>query len=138
MTHKKRSFEVMLKVMYGEAGLHLECLAQLTEDWIALQAILAVRTARQLVIEHCSASLLLRSDLEGLKGLEQFIKAEEMGLVALSVCDAEFVEVSLRGVWLSANDAEEGAFVVMMSHAAEALLLSLWHESQVAPTPIWR
>jgi hypothetical protein len=128
----------MLKVMYGEAGLHLECLAQPTEDWIALQAILAVRTARQLVVEHCSASLLLRANLDGLKALEQLIRAEDMGLVAMSVCDAEFVEVSLRGVWLSADDAEAGVFVVMMSHAAEALLLSLWHESQVLPAPIWR
>ena len=128
----------MLKVMYGEAGLHLECLAQLTEDWIALQAILAVRTARQLVVEHCSASLLLRADLDGLRVLEQLVRAEEMGLIALSVCDAEFVEVSLRGVWISAGDADAGSFVVMMSHAAEVLLLQLWQESQVASAPIWR
>jgi hypothetical protein len=126
----------MLKVMYSEAGLHLECLTQMTEDWIALQAILAVRTARQLVIEHCSASLLLRANLDGLKGLEQLF--EDEGLIAFSVCDEEFVEVSLRGVWISASDAEEGVFVVMMSHAAEVLLLQLWQESQVAPAPIWR
>jgi len=126
----------MLKVMYSEAGLHLECLTQMTEDWIALQAILAVRTARQLVIEHCSASLLLRANLDGLKGLEQLF--EDEGLIAFSVCDEEFVEVSLRGVWISAGDAEEGVFVVMMSHAAEVLLLQLWQESQVAPAPIWR
>ena len=128
----------MLKVMYSEAGLHLECLAQLTEDWIALQAILAVRTARHLVVEHCSASLLLRADLDGLRVLEQLIKAEAIGLIALSVCDAEFVEVSLRGVWISTGDAEAGSFVVMMSHDSEVLLLQLWHESQVVPTPIWR
>ncbi len=128
----------MLKVMYSESGLHLECLTQLTEDWIALQAILAVRTARQLVIEHCSASLLLRADLDGLRVLEQLISAEEMGLIALSVCDAEFTEVSLRGIWISAGNAEEGSFVVMMSHAAEVLLLQLWQESQVAPAPVWR
>ena len=128
----------MLKVMYGEVGLHLECLAQPTEDWIALQAILAVRTARQLVVEHCSASLLLRADLDGLRVLKQLIEAEEMGLIGLSACDAGFVEVSLRGVWISMGDAETGSFVVMMSHAAEVLLLHLWQESQVAPTPIWR
>jgi hypothetical protein len=138
MTHKKRSFEVMLKVMYSEAGLHLECLTQLTEDWIALQAILAVRTARQLVVEHCSASLLLRADLNGIKLLERLIRNEAIGLIALSVCDAEFVEVSLRGVWISVGDAEAGSFVVMMSHATEVLLLQLWQESQVAPAPIWR
>jgi hypothetical protein len=138
MTHKKRSFEVMLKVMYGEAGLHLECLTQPTEDWIALQAVLAVRTARQLVVEHCSASLLLRANLDGLRVLERLIRNEEMGLIALSVCDAEFMEVSLRGVWISTDDAEAGSFIVMMSHAAEVLLLQLWQESQVAPAPIWR
>lgn len=128
----------MLKVMYGEAGLHLECLTQPTEEWIALQAVLAVRTAQQLVVEHCSASLLLRADLDGLIVLKQLIRAEEIGLIALSVCDAEFVEVSLRGVWISAGNAEEGSFVVMMSHSAEVLLLQLWQESQVALAPLWR
>jgi hypothetical protein len=124
----------MLKVMYGEAGLHLECLTQLVEDWIALQTILAVRTAQRLVVEHCSASLLLRADLDGLRALEGL--GEDP--IALTVCDAEFVEVSLRGVWISTGDAEEGSFVVMMSHAAEVLLIQLWQESQVVPAPIWR
>lgn len=128
----------MLKVMYGEAGLHLECLTQLPEDWIALQAILAVRTAQQLRVEQCSASLLLRANLSGLRVLEQLIGAEEIGLIALSVCDAEFVEVSLRGVWISAGETEEGSFVVMMSHPVEILLLQLWQESQAVPAPIWR
>ncbi|MBW4517322.1 MAG: hypothetical protein KME11_19105 [Timaviella obliquedivisa GSE-PSE-MK23-08B] len=128
----------MLKVMYGEAGLHLECLAQPTEDWIASQAILAVRTAQKLVVERCSASLLLRADLDELRVLKQLIRTEEMGLIGLSVCDAEFVEVSLQGVWISTGDAEAGSFVMMMSHAAEVLLIRLWHESQAAPTPIWR
>jgi hypothetical protein len=124
----------MLKVMYGEAGLHLECLTQPVEDWIALQTILAVRTAQRLVVEHCSASLLLRANLDGLRALEGL--GEEP--MALTVCDAEFVEVSLRGVWISTGDAEEGSFVVMMSHAAEVLLVQLWQESQVIPAPIWR
>jgi hypothetical protein len=124
----------MLKVMYSEAGLHLECLTQLVEEWIALQSILAVRTAQRLVVEHCSASLLLRANLEGLKALEGL--GEEP--IALSICDAEFVEVSLQGVWISTGDAEEGSFVVVMSQAAEVLLMRLWQESQVIPAPIWR
>jgi hypothetical protein len=125
----------MLKVMYSEAGLHLECLTQLVEDWIALQTILAVRTARRLVVEHCSASLLLRSNLDGLRALEGLLSDEP---IAISVCDAEFVEVSLRGIWISAGEGEDGSFVVMMSHAAEVLLIQLWQESQVVPAPIWR
>jgi hypothetical protein len=134
MTHTKRSFEVMLKVMYGEAGLHLECLTQLVEDWIAVQSVLAVRTAQRLVVEHCSASLLLRSNLDGLKALEGL--GEDA--IALSICDAEFVEVSLSGIWISTGDAEAGSFVVMLSQAAEVLLIHLWQESQVVPAPIWR
>jgi hypothetical protein len=134
MTHTKRSFEVMLKVTYGEAGLHLECLTQPVEDWIALQTILAVRTAQRLVVEHCSASLLLRANLDGLKALEGL--GDEP--LALTVCDAEFVEVSFRGVWISTGESEEGSFVVMMSHTAEVLLIQLWQESQVIPAPIWR
>jgi hypothetical protein len=134
MTSKERSFLVMLKVMYTEAGLHLECLTQMAEEWVALQATLAMRTGQKLVMEHCSASLLLRRNLKQLQALERLI-GEEGG--ALGVCDAEFVEVSLRGCWVTFGQEEEGTFVAVLSDAAEGLVFQLWRESQVESAPIW-
>jgi hypothetical protein len=126
----------MLKVMYTEAGLHLECLTQIAEEWVALQVVLAMRSGQRLVVEQCSASVLLRRRLAQLRLLEQLLFQE--GFAALVVCDAEFVEVSLAGVWVAFGQAEEGVFVTMMSPALEELVLQLWQESQVEPAPIWR
>jgi hypothetical protein len=125
----------MLKVMYTEAGLHLECLTQLAEEWVALQAVLAMRSGQRLVVERCSASVLLRRRLAQLQLLEQLMFQEGL---ATAVCDAEFVEVSLAGIWVAFGQAEEGVFVTMMSPVLEGLVLQLWQESQVEPAPIWR
>jgi hypothetical protein len=123
----------MLKVIYTEAGLHLECLTQGAEEWVALQAVVAMRSGQRLVVERCSASVLLRRQLKQLPTLEQLLFQE--GLGALAVCDREFVEVSLAGVWVAFGQEEEGVFVAMMGQGLEGLLLQLWRESQVEPAP---
>jgi hypothetical protein len=122
----------MLKVMYMEAGLHLECLPQGAEEWVALQAVLAMRSGQRLVVERCSASVLLRRKLKQLSALEQMLFQEGL---ALAVCDREFVEVSLAGVWVAFEQEEEGVFVAMMGEGLEGLLLQLWRESQGEPAP---
>jgi hypothetical protein len=135
MTSKERSFLVMLKVIYTEAGLHLESLTQIAEEWVATQAVLAMRSGQRLVVDHCFASVLLRRKLKKLQALERLLFQKSLG--ALVVCDAEFVEVSLEGVWVAFGQEEEGVFVAMMDQAIEGLLLQLWQESQVMPVQIW-
>jgi hypothetical protein len=124
----------MLKITFTEAGLHLEFLTQLVEDWVTVQAVLAMRTGQRLVMEHCAASLVLHSDLLGLRLLERVALQEGM---VLTPCESGWIEVSLRGIWLS-SQMEEGVFVAMLSPATEALIFQLWRESQVIPEPMWR
>ncbi|MBD3882272.1 hypothetical protein IFO70_10925 [Phormidium tenue FACHB-886] len=120
----------MLKVTYTETGLFIERFTQSIEDWIALRAVLALRTGQRLVMEACTASVLLPADLSDLPLLAAAARREAAGTLELSVCDAEFVEVCLRGIWITAA-AEEGVFVATLDdRTTETLLYELWQASQ--------
>jgi hypothetical protein len=128
----------MLKATYTEAGLHLEQLSQSVEDWIALRSRLAVRTSQRLLIEHCTASILLPVNLARLCLLERAAQQKDSGVVALSVCDADYVEVSLRGVWVvSSADETEGVFATMLNAQIERVFFQLWQESQAYASSRW-
>jgi hypothetical protein len=132
----------MLKVTFMETGSHLEPLTQSPEEWIGVRVLLAMRAAQRLVVESSTATLLLRSDLANLPLLEELMHQEAEGAIALCRCDADYVEVSLRGAWITsglANPTEiEGVFVTLLTPCLEALLLELWQISQVCPSSIWR
>lgn len=129
----------MLKVAYTESGLHLERLSQSIEEWIALRVVLALRTSQRLILEHGRASILLPVALANLSTLKSILHPEDVETVTLSICDAEFVEVSLLGTWISTHvDETEGTFVASLSPSVELTLLRLWQESQTCTFPLWR
>jgi hypothetical protein len=122
----------MLKFTYGEVGICLEHLPQSVEQLVARRAILAVRTQARLLVEPCSASFLLAANLDQLSILKTLVQADATGAIALSMADANHVEVSVTGVWMAA-DAEtvEGVFVLSLSPTVEELLVNLWRRSQL-------
>lgn len=129
----------MLKVAYTESGLHLERLSQSIEEWIALRVVLALRTNQRLILEHGRASILLPVSLTNLPALKSMLQPEDVETVMLSMCDAEFIEVSLLGIWISTRaDESEGTFVVKLSLKTETTLLRLWQDSQIQMSPLWR
>lgn len=129
----------MLKVAYTESGLHLERLSQSTEEWIALRVVLALRTSQRLILEQSRASILLPKTLANLSTLKSMLQPKDFETVTLSVCDEEFVEVSLLGTWITTHLNEtEGTFVASLSPKFELLLLQLWQESQARTFPLWR
>ena len=120
----------MLKLTYTENGFYLEHLAQPLEEWVTARVILALRAGTRLCVEPSTASFLLPVDLPQLRHLERHQEGEDA--IVLSVCDAEFVEVNLRGTWMtSESDGEAGVFVTSMSYNVEFFLLKLWEESQI-------
>jgi hypothetical protein len=131
----------MLKVTYTETGLYLEHLNQPVEKWIGLRAILAVRAGHRLVVEQSTASFLLlanSTDLPGLKtALAEASLAREES-VTLSIADAEWLEVTLKGTWVSSGTEAEGVFVAMLSPRIEFLLFQIWRDSQVQVSSIGR
>ena len=129
----------MLKVAYTESGLHLERLSQSVEEWIALRVVLALRTNQRLILEHGSASILLPVALVNLPTLKSMLQPEDVEFVTLSICDTEFIEVSLLGIWITSHvDETEGTLAVNLSLSTELTLLRLWQESQICMFPLWR
>jgi hypothetical protein len=119
----------MLKLTYTENGFYLERLAQPLEEWVTARVILALRAGTSLVVEPSTASFLLPADLPQLRHLERHKEGEDA--IALSICDAEYIEVSLQGTWMTSDsDGAEGIFVTSISYNVEFFLLKLWEESQ--------
>ena len=120
----------MLKLTYTEDSFYLEHLAQPLEEWVTARVILALRAGTRLCVEPSTASFLLPVDLPQLRHLERHQEGEDA--IVLSICDAEYVEVNLRGTWMtSESDGEAGVFVTSMSYNVEFFLLKLWEESQI-------
>lgn len=121
----------MLKLTYTETGFYLERLAQSLEDWVAQRVVLALRVGTSFCVEPSTASFLLPDDMPELPDLETVVQREDVEGISLSICDAEYVEVSLKGSWLSADpDDEEGIFVTALGDRTEFFLFKLWHEAQ--------
>ena len=122
----------MLKLNYTERSLYLECITLSLEEWVAQRVIVALRIGQTLHFEPSTASFLLPVDLPGVERLKAEVQRNDGEIIALSNCDAEYLEVTLRGSWLS-DGAEEaqGVFITTMSDRTEFFLHKLWQEAQV-------
>jgi hypothetical protein len=121
----------MLKLTYTENSFDLECLTLSLEEWVAQRVILALRVGQSLCIEPSTASFLLPVDLPGVEVLRAEVKRDDREIIALCTCDAEYMEVTLHGSWLSDNSKDVvGVFVTTMSDRAEFFLHKLWQEAQ--------
>ncbi len=122
----------MLKLTYIETGFNLERLAQSLEEWVTQRVIFALRVGDRLCVEPSTSAFLLPTDLLRLNLLVAEVRRQATDEIALCTCDAEYIEISLKGTWL-ASDAEsaEGVFVAALSHSTEFLLFKLWQEAQI-------
>lgn len=122
----------MLKLTYIETGFYLEYIAKSLEEWVQGRVILALRVGECLCIEPSTASFLLPADLPGVDTLAVEVRRQAPESITLSVCDAEYIEVAIKGTWVSSDtDSNEGVFVAVMSHSIEFFLLKLWQDAQV-------
>ncbi|AOY79907.1 MAG: hypothetical protein F6K63_20485 [Moorea sp. SIO1G6] len=120
----------MLKLIYTENSFYLERLAQSLEEWVTTRTLVSLRAGASFYIEPSTASFLLPADLPQLRQLEVFVRQDKTDAIALSICDAEYVEVSLQGTWLTSDpEDEEGIFVTAMNYAVEFFLYQLWQEA---------
>ncbi len=127
----------MLKLTYTETSFLLERLAQSLEDWVAQRVVLALRVGNSFCLEPSTASFLLPADLPEVSYLGIVAQREGVDAIALSVCDAEYIEVSLQGSWLSADpNQEEGVFVTTVGDRTEFFLFKLWQEAQICSSAV--
>ncbi|MEH2150188.1 alr0857 family protein [Nostoc sp.] len=121
----------MLKLTYTESSFDLECVTLSLEEWVAQRVILALRVGQSFCIEPTTASFLLPVDLPGVEVLRAEVKRDDREIIALCACDAEYMEVTLQGSWLSASSKDSvGVFATTMSDRAEFFLHKLWQEAQ--------
>jgi hypothetical protein len=120
----------MLKLTYTETGFNLERLAQSPEQLVALRVVLAMRVGQSISVEPSTAAFLLPANLSALSLLESEARADGSGTIALCVADAEYVEVTLRGTWISLSEGADGVFMTVLNDRAELLVFKLWLETQ--------
>lgn len=122
----------MLKFTYGDSDIGLEYLAQSVEHLVLRRMALALRTGCRLLVEPCSASFLLPADLDQLPQLKNLIAQEPEEAIALSRADADYVEVSVNGVWICSNpETVEGIFAFSLSTPLEDLIVKLWKMAHI-------
>ena len=131
----------MLKLIYGDAGLSLEQLAEPLEAWIATRSVLALRTGQGVWVAPGRASIALpdwepwRSQLAIALAHPAAIPSEITDAVTIEPVDEGWVEVSYTGIWVASSPtAETGIMVVTWGDRAEGLLAQWWQAAQV-PAP---
>ncbi len=121
----------MLKATYTDTGIFLEKLTESVEGLVIQRVVLNLRLGRRLVVESSYASLLLPADLSGVAELDAIAQKLSSEILQLTPCDSEWVEVTLRGTWITtAADGDEGIFAVELEAEAERCLFELWRRSQ--------
>jgi len=127
----------MLKLTYTETGFNLERLAQSPEQLVALRVVLAMRVGQSICVEPSTAAFLLPVKSPELSLLETEARQDCTGAIALCVADADFVEVTLRGTWISGeSDSADGVFATVLGDRAERLVLQLWRATQTAASVV--
>ncbi len=139
----------MLKLTYTERSFYLECIAQSLEEWVAQRVVFALRVGQSLYVESSTASFLLPVDLPGIDMLKAEVKPDHSEIISLCACDSEYMEVTLKGFWLSDGSEDAvGLFVTTISDrtsTGEALSLAapievflhqLWQEAQAGNSMI--
>lgn len=122
----------MLKLTYTENSFYLECLTLSLEEWVAQRVIFILRVGQNLCIQPSTASFLLPVYLPGIEALKVEARRADSEIIDLSNCDSEYLEVTLRGSWLSdGSEDADGVFVTMMSDRTEFCVNELWQAAQV-------
>lgn len=122
----------MLKLTYTENSFYLEFLTQSVEEWIQSRVLLTLRVGQSLCVEPSAASFLLPVDLPGVGRLHSEIEQDNnKEIIEVYACDTEFIEVTLRGYWLSVSARSmSGGFVTTMNRSTESFLHQLWLEAR--------
>lgn len=114
----------MLKLTYTDDKLSLDCLKNSLEDWVNTRVMVSIRSATSIYIESSTASILVPADSDYLTQLKE---ANSENILELCRCDAESVEVVLKGIWLTSKvDGETGVFVTEVEDKAEYLLQKMF------------
>lgn len=117
----------MLKLTYSDEDLLIEHLDITIEAMVTQRSLVAVRAGQPLVVQPAYGAFALAADLPGVATL----KTRGQGAIDIAPCDLDWLEITLRGTWLT-DDATsaEGILVAELGPDLERHLVALWERSQ--------
>ncbi|MEL6222044.1 MAG: alr0857 family protein [Cyanobacteria bacterium J06626_14] len=120
----------MLKVIYSETGQYLEHTSSAMTEWLAQQRQLASHIGDELIVESCTAAILLPASYTVMAELTQLVAPFKGSTMEWSYVDADMIEVVLCGLWVSSFvEGHEGTFLVDMSDLTALALMQLWADA---------
>jgi hypothetical protein len=135
----------MLKFTYTETGITIERVNRSLEELVMLRVVLAMRVGQRLIVEPGTATFLLSANLQAWHLLDAVVRRSLNDTIALCQCDADSIEVSLRGTWIAqTTSSEEGIFLAELGDAlpgtlcerAEFIVFKLWRESSACQSSL--
>jgi hypothetical protein len=124
----------MLKITYSDVEPFIEGVAQAVEAVVAQRSLVALRSGQPLWIQASHGSLPFPARGPGVNALVQ--AARRQGL-AVTVCDADWLEITLPGTWIADSPTSDHGILLVtgLEDALERQLLSL---GQRRPDPALR
>ncbi|MEA5449192.1 hypothetical protein VB780_11475 [Leptolyngbya sp. CCNP1308] len=111
----------MLKLTYSDADLLIEHLELTVEAMVTQRSLVALRAGQPLVVQPGYGAFALPADLA--------TDLDSSGL-EIAPCDHGWLEVTLRGTWLTdCASSAEGILVVELGFALERQIVALWQRS---------
>jgi hypothetical protein len=117
----------MLKLTYIENSFSLDYLNIPLENWVNKRVSLAISTSTHFYVEPSTAAFLL--PIESSDVLE---KLAQENLIELCPSDSSYMEVTLKGVWITSTpNSEAGVLLAALSLSAELSLQRLSQSQQL-------
>ncbi|MBW4670959.1 MAG: hypothetical protein KME60_26935 [Cyanomargarita calcarea GSE-NOS-MK-12-04C] len=129
----------MLKLIYTENSFTLERLEESLEAWVNTRVILSLHSATSFHIKSSTAAFLIRDEeIKFFKTAKspssprnELENVSQENLIDICRCDAEYLEVTFKGVWMTSDIiCETGVFVTNLSPSAELLFQKLSQSGQ--------
>ncbi|WP_036480546.1 alr0857 family protein [Myxosarcina sp. GI1] len=122
----------MLKTTYTENGYYLNYLNESLSDWLNTRYLVYLRATVSIYVhKNAIASIMLPRNLFHISLLKA-LQAESQNVYEITICDEEFIEVSLKGIWLANHEvSDEGIFVCDLGNRVESCIYQIWQESQL-------
>lgn len=116
----------MLKLTYSDADLLIEQLDLSVEAMVTQRSIVALRAGQPLFVQPGYGAFALPADMPGIAALTSV----SQGAIDIAPCDTDWLEVTLRGIWLAdTTTSAEGILVAELGTDLEQRLVTLWERS---------
>lgn len=122
----------MLKTTYTENGCYLDYLNVSLSDWLNARYLVYFRASASIYVKQEATGSVLLPHNSFILDLLRELQTETDKIVHITVCDREFIEVGLKGIWIASNEnSQEGILACNLGGYIESRLYQIWQESQI-------